>query len=53
MANFFLRGIDADVFRQARARCLLEGLRLPDVISELLHKWLQQKTRSKPHIADK
>lgn len=41
MANFFLRGIDAEVFKKARARCLSEDLRLVDVISQLLRDWLK------------
>lgn len=41
MANFFLRGIDAEVFKQARVRCLSEDLRLVDVISQLLRDWLK------------
>lgn len=38
---FLLRGIDAEVFKQARARCLSEDLRLVDVISQLLRDWLK------------
>lgn len=43
MANFFLRGIDATVFREARARCLAENLRLVDLINQLLREWLKEK----------
>ena len=42
MANFFLRGIDAETFKQARARCLAEDRRLVDLINQLLAAWLQQ-----------
>ena len=42
MANFFLRGIDAETFKAARARCLAEDLRLVDLINQLLAAWLQQ-----------
>jgi len=41
MANFFLRGIDAKVFREARARCLAEDVRLVDLINQLLRDWLK------------
>ncbi len=42
MANFFLRGIDAETFKAARARCLAEDLRLVDLINELLKSWLKE-----------
>ena len=42
MANFFLRDIDADVVRDARARCVSEQLRLVDVIMTLLRGWLKE-----------
>ena len=42
MANFFLRGIDAETFKQARARCLAEDLRLVDLICRLLREWLKE-----------
>ena len=40
MANFFLRGIDAETFKAARARCLAEDLRLVDLINQLLREWI-------------
>ena len=42
MANFFLRGIDAETFKQARAKCLAEDLRLVDLINQLLRDWLKE-----------
>ena len=42
MANFFLRGIDAETFKAARARCLSEDLRLVDLINQLLRDWLKE-----------
>ncbi len=43
MANFFLRGIDEDVVRDARARCVTEKRRLVDLIMDLLREWLDTK----------
>ncbi len=42
MANFFLRGIDAETFKAARARCVAEDLRLVDLINQLLAAWLKE-----------
>ena len=42
MANFFLRGIDAETFKQARAKCLADDLRLVDLINALLKTWLKE-----------
>lgn len=43
MANFFLRDIDVNVFREARAACVSDGKRLVEVINELLRDWLKQR----------
>jgi hypothetical protein len=45
VANFFLRDIDAETFRQARAQCVARGLRLVDVINELLKRWNSEQPK--------
>lgn len=46
--NFFLRHIDEGVFLEARARCLLQGRKLGELVTELLRDWL--KKSDKPGI---
>ena len=41
MANFFLRGIDEAVVREARAKCVADKRRLVDLIMDLLREWLK------------
>lgn len=52
MANFFLRDIDPDIFREARALCIGRGLRLVDVINDLLREWVR-KDAPKPKALPK
>lgn len=40
-SNFFLRHIDEGVFLEARAKCLLQGRKLGELVTELLRQWLK------------
>lgn len=39
MANFFLRNIDEEAFREARGYCLQRGMRLVDLINDYIRTW--------------
>ncbi|MGB9660269.1 MAG: hypothetical protein ACPLY9_07150 [Nitrososphaerales archaeon] len=41
--NVVIKGVDEELYRRAKARATLLGLKIPDAINEALKKWLESE----------